>query len=432
LFALALCCALLAGHAQIFFYCLVALLLRALTLSPQWHALRVLATCAVWSFLLGALQLLPTFELSRLSHRAGQTATAAGWDAIALRAVQGNEWPALFLGQWPMAWGSLNENFGAIGVTTALLALCSLLWLRRSRNSERDVSPLAFVGLLAFFGAAYALATPLARGLYFWLPGMAQFAGLGRALSLWSFGAALLAAFGLDALRAHWKSAVVPLLGVLIVAGETFAWNWNTQPTAPRASIYPATATTQFLQRNTRDGSRVLFITPRQTWLPAEALQPRGNHPPGVLPPNGAMVYGLNDISGYDSLALSAYRAYVSPGEEYSPPNDSTLSPQLNGNMVLLNNPQSRLLDEMRVRYIVSQEEQPVAVGREVLRDNDCIIYERRVLDVSRVNGRDFAPGWRDDRYQPQSFRFGAFLSLCALAAVGAAITAGRQRKFSL
>jgi hypothetical protein len=33
--------------------------------------------------------------------------------------------------------------------------------------------------------------------------------------------------------------------------------------------------------------------------------------------------------------------------------------------MVLLNNPRSGLLDALRVRYIVSEEEQPAAVGRE-------------------------------------------------------------------
>jgi hypothetical protein len=417
LFVLALCCTVLAGHAQIFLYCLMALLLRALTLPQHWRALRVLLGAGTWAFLLGALQLLPTLELSRQSHRAGQTATAAGWQAIAERSLQPGEWMSLFLPDWPTAWGSLNENFGYVGIAAALLALCSFLLLRTAHQRREWASPLLFAWLLTIFGLAYAMAT-LSRAFYFLVPGMAQFAGVGRALVLWSFGVALLAAFGLDALRAHWKASLVAPLAVAIVTCELFAANWNTQPTAPRETIYPVTPVTQFLQQNTRDGSRVVFITPRSTWAPVEGLQSlQRNHPRGVLPPNGAMVYNLRDISGYDSLALRAYREAVAPGEEYSQ-NDPTLSPQWNGNMVLLNNPRSGLLDALRVRYIVSEEEQPSAVGREVLRNNTCIIYERRVLDVPRIEGSQFAQGWRNERYQPESYRFGSFLSLCALAAL--------------
>jgi hypothetical protein len=255
---------------------------------------------------------------------------------------------------------------------------------------------------------------------------MAQLAGVGRALVLWSFGIALLAGFGLDALRTHWKTNLVAPLAVAVVACELFAANWNTQPTAPRNTIYPATETTRFLQQNTRDGSRVMFITPRSTWAPVEGLQSlQRNHPRGVLPPNGAMVYNLSDISGYDSLALAAYRTAVAPGEEYSQ-NDPTLSPQLNGNMILLNNPRSRLLDALHVRYIVSEEEQPSAVGREVLRADNAIIYERRVLDVPPIEGSQFAPGWRNGRYQPESFRFGSFLAMCAVAALSSMLIVRR------
>jgi hypothetical protein len=426
IFVVSLCCALLAGHAQIFLYCIMALLLRALTLPQRWRALRVLVGACAWASLLGALQLLPTLELSRLSHRAGQSATIDGWQAIAVRGLQPGEWRTLFFPNWPTAWGSLNENFGYVGIAVALLALCSLLLLRDTPQRRQAASPLLFAWLLTIFGLAYAMAT-ISQVFYFSVPGMEQLAGVGRALVMWSFGVALLGAFGLDALRAHWQIGLVAPLAVAVVACELFAANLNTQPTAPRDTIYPATAITRFLQQNTRDGSRVLFITPRSTWAPVEVLQVfQGNHPRGVLPPNGAMVYGLHDISGYDSLALRAYREAVAPGEEYSQ-NDLTLSPRWNGNMVLLNNPRSRLLDALVVRYIVSEEEQPSAVGREVLRAENAIIYERRVLDVPRIEGSQFAPGWRDGRYQPESFRFGSFLAACAAAALSCMLSLTRN-----
>jgi hypothetical protein len=78
----------------------------------------------------------------------------------------------------------------------------------------------------------------------------------------------------------------------------------------------------------------------------------------------------------------------------------------------------------------VSEEALPDA-GREVLRADGCIVYERnRVLD-SQVGtpvitmrvlsvGRTFRRDGKEGVYQPASFRVGSFLSLCALLLVAA------------
>jgi hypothetical protein len=118
--------------------------------------------------------------------------------------------------------------------------------------------------------------------------------------------------------------------GVLIVAGELFAATWNTQPTSQRAQIYPRTQLTSWLQNATQNGERVLFLTPRRRWSASEdlPLNATRTHPPGVLPPNGAMVYGLNDANGYDSLASAAYRQFLIAGE------GADVSPPRNGNMI--------------------------------------------------------------------------------------------------
>ena len=428
-FSLALCCALLAGHAQIFFYCLVALALRALTLHSTFRgALRALSTLLAGTLIamcLGALQLLPTLELARLGHRAAQGgATPGGWDFIrANLALQTGDLPSLLLPFWPMSRGSYNENWGYAGIATGLLALAALVMLPRHLHTRKTLaSPRVFAVALLLFGLLYALATPLAQLFYFVVPGVAQMGGTGRALVLWNLGAALAAGFALDALRAHWKSEIVPLLALLLVTGELFAASWNAQPTAPRKAIYPPTRVTSFLQWQTRDGSRILFITPRNNWGSSEDLQrsraPR-LHPAGVLPPNGALVYGLNDIGGYDSLAPRAYRDYLS-GQEGFGGRDAAIAPQANGNMVLLENPFSPALDLLNVRFIVSLSPLPLRAGREVLRDEGVAVYQRTIKSGKRLDGRDFSPGWRDGHYQPQSFRLGAFLSLCALCVVSA------------
>jgi hypothetical protein len=191
--------------------------------------------------------------------------------------------------------------------------------------------------------------------------------------------------------------------------GELFASGWTARTIAPRNTIYPATETTTFLQKNLRDDERVWLITPRGGWLPTEALQSFGRtHPPGVLPPNGATVYGLNDINGYDSLAPRAYREWLS---QFS----TKISPDFNGNMILLEELPPHTLDALNVRFIVSQAPRDERGEREVLRAEEIIIYERTIGDAPRVSGSDFYPGWKNGKYQPETFRFGAFLSLCAL-----------------
>lgn len=435
-FSLALCCALLAGHAQIFFYCLIALGFRALTLPRRLRALAVLACGTVGALFLGALQLLPTLELARLGHRAAQGgASQAGWDFVRSKlALQIADLPSLFVPAWPMFRGSYNENWGYAGVVAALLALAALVMLPRHVGAQKTLaSPRVFALALLLFGLLYALATPLAQAFYFHLPGIAQMGGTGRALVLWNLGVAILAGFALDGLRAHWKSQIVPMLALLLVAGELFAASWNAQPIALRSAIYPSTRVTSWLQDQTRDGSRILFITPRKWWISSEelldsTLGERG-HPPGVLPPNGATVYDLNDINGYDSLSPRAYRDYLS-GQEGANGHDASIAAIANGNMVLLENPFSPALDTLNVRFVVSPTPLPSAAGREVLRDEGVAVYERVVKPIKHLDGRDFSPGWRDGKYQPQSFRLGAFLSLCALcvvSAIGAATFFGKR-----
>ncbi|HVF11380.1 MAG TPA: hypothetical protein VNA16_11280 [Abditibacteriaceae bacterium] len=427
--ALALCCALLAGHAQVFIYLLFGLTLRALLLPQKARVFGSLLFSLVLCAALGALQVLPTLELARIGHRAAEGGpTLEAWHKIMQRALQPLEFPSLLVADWPML--SFSESFGYVGVGAVLLALTGVLigWRKGSHANAQSTSPLCFSILLVLFGLLYATATPLAKFFYFFVPGLSQMGGVVRALVLWSFGIALLAAWGLDALRQRWRSEIIPVIALVIVTAELFAAGWNLHPIAPRRTIYPRTELTDWLQRHTRDRSRVLFVTPRGGWLPAELFQNGRSHPPGVLPPNGAMIYGLYDVNGYDSLAPLSYRQFVIEGE------GADVSPPLNGNMILLENPNTPPLDMLNVRYVVSTQPQQDRGLREVLRADGCIVYERLAVDAARgfgleADGRNFSPGWRNGKYQPESFRFGAFVSLCALAFVATFWTAARPNK---
>ena len=419
--ALALACALLAGHAQIFFYILVALVLRALFLKPIWRGLSTLIISGAMSLALCAIQILPTLELARLGHRAGSKPSMEGWNFLVPRALQISDLPSLFL---PTASAlSFSENFGYVGVGVLLLAVIAIIALFLPHSNIKNQSS-KFAVVLAVFGILYATATPLAQAFYFWVPGLSQMGGVGRALVLWSFGAAVLAAFGLDFLRSKWSTPVLPLVALLVVGGELFAAGIGVIPTSPRERIYPPTQITQFLQSKFAENERVLFLTPRGSWLPGELLQSNHrNHPAGVLPPNGATLFGLNDVNGYDSLAPRAYREFLVQGE------GADISPPLNGNMILVNNPNSPALDALNVRFIVSENALDLSNAKEVLRADGAIIYERKIRNVARKSGRDFSPGWREGKYQPQSFRLGAFISLLMLGLITALWAGGASRK---
>jgi hypothetical protein len=421
--SLSLTCALLAGHAQIFFYILVALFLRALFLPRPLRALSTLAASFASSLMLSALQLLPTLELARNGHRAGTKPSAVGWQFLQTRALQLSDFPALVIPNWPQL--SMSENFGYIGTGVLALSACAIAALCLG-NSKSKIQNSKFPLALTAFGILYATATPLSQAFYYGVPGLSQMGGVGRALVLWSLGVALLAGFGLDMLRQRWSTPIIPAIALIVVCGELFLSGNAAHPSAPRNTIYPETRVTQFLQSNTTDGARILFLTPRASWLPAEAFrQGERAHPSGVLPPNGAMVYGLNDVNGYDSLAPRAYREFVASGENLQPGED--VAPALNGNMILLNNPNSPLLDTLNVRYVVSQNPLDATRLGEVLRADGCIVYERKIQNTPRRDGRDFSPGWREGQYQPESFRFGLFVSLCALA-VSVALFVGTRR----
>ena len=408
--SLSLGCAFLAGHPQIFFFLLLALSLHALFSTQQGRAiLQLIYSCAL-TLLLGAIQLLPTLELTRLGHRAGSVPTSDGWSGIAERALYFSELTSLALPDWFLHQGTLNENFGYVGMGVCLLAVIALV----SAKQVKAKRLFAFTCALTLLGLLYALATPLPQLLYRTVPGLSQTGGVGRALFLSSLGLALMAGFGLDALRCRIASAVVPTIALFMVTAELFAFGWSFQPTAPRNHIYPQTQVTNFLKANLKDDERVWFVTRRDSWLYTEILQQnRINHPPGVLPPNGAMVYGLNDINGYDSLAPRAYRQWL---VRFTGPDK--ISPPLNGNMILLDELPRAALDAMNVRYIVALRPRDEPGEEVVLNEENCFVYKRRILTSQHVSGEDWYPGWRNGQYQPESFRFGAFLSLCALGSI--------------
>ena len=67
--------------------------------------------------------------------------------------------------------------------------------------------------------------------------------------------------------------------------------------------------------------------------------------------------------------------------------------------------------------------------GKIVFSADGCDVWERPVAGGTRVSGAAFAPGFKDGGYNPETFRFGAFVSLLTLGFLSAGAIVKRRLK---
>jgi hypothetical protein len=388
------------------------------------------ALAAALALLWGAVQLLPAAELLPLSHRA-TVASATGYAAylrfampwqqlitLALPEFMGNPVYGTYWGR-----GNLAEYAAYVGVVPLVLAVLGVVW-RRDKHA-------IFFAAVAVCALLLALGTPLNLVLFYGVPGFSTTGGPARMLFIYCAAIALLAGMGADAaakalgdsdqarrfarhlaigciaavlatglfvlvlaatlgvaagslLSAPASNIVVMLLALAAAAGmswmaarrigvspesalavlliastlELFAFGMSYYRTAPPQQVYPQTELTDYLKRRASIG-RILPLY--RTWNLTE-------FPTAVLPPNSAMVYGLSDAQGYDSLYLARYRSVLAAVEERDP------SPRANGNMLLGSLGDPSLLPALGVVYVVSQAPLSLA-GLTLERSGEVNIY---------------------------------------------------------
>ncbi len=215
--------AFLAGYAGIFFLVLLALGIQGLWIlgwrlaEGGWRQvvrpLALLALLVVIAAGTAAIQLLPMWEPATRSH---QATLDYAWKA------QGSLPPAALVGLLmpfvlePLSWwrGNESEFYLYPGVLTLILAMVAL-WRVRTR-------PLAFHALLGGVGILLALGShlPLHRLLFDLVPGFSYFRYPARSVLLLHFALAVIAGFGLDALRVTGVGVrdLAPLLRALRIA----------------------------------------------------------------------------------------------------------------------------------------------------------------------------------------------------------------------
>ncbi|HLV80591.1 MAG TPA: hypothetical protein VKT32_09930 [Chthonomonadaceae bacterium] len=439
---------LLAGHLQIAFYGLLAASLWAfgLLITGDKRALMRGSGLCLCGLLLGLLlatpQMLPSLELSRVSHRAGAP-TAAGYAAYAEYALPpgglalltlpeifgndydpGNPYWGFYIKSLPGAMMHIRHNAAEtalyVGIVPLLLGLLALARGLRSKALDRRV---LFFGGLALLALLLALGTRLDALFYFGIPGFGQSGSPARSLVLWALAWSALAAFGLDTLCRHAPSvrermltlggfaflfvlglgllaaylslaaslpppsgeilslgealsrvgigwarfgvalaggialllpvAMRPLrspsspkeafsfgalpvavpLALLLTTADLFLAGIRVNPTASPQAVYPVTPGIAFVR--SRAGHERIFPV-NQKWSLYEP-------PPAVLPPNAAMVYGLRDVQGYDSLFPGQYKAFANQLARPNALGVRDASPPEVGNMVFFQDPNSPL-----------------------------------------------------------------------------------------
>ena len=192
------------------------------------------------------------------------------------------------------------------------------------------------------------------------------------------------------------KFAVIA--GCIMVA-DLFAFGINYNPTCERSKVYPETELTTKL-KHIAGNSRVAPIN--QRWSLYKT-------PGAILPPNDAMVYGLYDVQGYDSLYTREYKdlSTAIQGEDSSPIE--------NGNMVLIKRVTHRL--PRIARYFLAREPFVGSEPRTKLIGHWSGVYVYDMLDAPTPNSQPPAPDF--------AFRLGLFLGCVG---VGAITCAGSYR----
>jgi len=329
---------------------------------------------------LGAAQLLPTLELSRLSVRSG----GLPYNEAASFSLK----PTLLFKAFlpPLLWQPpFSEYVAYVGLAGLALAGLGAWAVVRRRRPGSEMLALALLGVFLAFGAY----NPVYYLLYKVVPGFDLFRVPARWLLLYAFGAALLAGIGLDALpgvvrrvfapgagvgERHWRSwrlAVVLFLALeLFLAGRRLAHN---QATAPAAYDSMRSATAHLLADRSGEPFRFLSMSDIG-YDPGDMADLQAMYQDclseaeiydlvvatkrkEVLAYNLPLTYRLASVDGYDGGLLPIAR-YVTLEHLFL--DEDEIWPDGRLRQQLRQVPPARLLSLLNVKYVITDKTQDV------------------------------------------------------------------------
>jgi hypothetical protein len=332
-------CVVLTGHFQTALYSFFALALFLaadfLVRRESWRrTVLVLAATAVAAFALSAVMVLPGLELTGQSGRAaadyahagegslvpGALMTLVSADRYGAPEAQNYTGPAditqfyLYAGflLLPLAvWGAIASgrrwqspglrppNDVRLPATTPLRS-----WLQKEPGGFAIAPNLAVMALALVVPAVwYAFGRPL--GLYSLVSLLPGFKSVRAPIHIWfvaALGLALLAAAGVEALRARFRSPWIPLGLLLVVGADLYYWNMD-----HNALAY---ARTSFEDQYGAAQERFKTVAQPVTRDPLHRLYASFDSP-GFGPLNGALENRIEVTYGYNPLGLVRYSKYL-------------------------------------------------------------------------------------------------------------------------
>lgn len=414
-----------AGHLQTFFY--VGIVSVAYVIGRWWQSGKNIKAISLFMIhyslfiILTAIQWLPTLRFINLSGRGLDQINwqKEGWFIPWQNLVHflapdffGNPATLNYWGVWNYA-----EFAGYIGILPLILALYALFW----RQDKKTL----FFGSVFFLSLFFAFPTPLAK-----LPYQLQLPFFStsqptRLLFLTDFSLAVLVAFGMDFvlkqgssnkkvgaillplivvftgiwffvtltprfwpgidwvlnLAVSKRNLVLPTvllvtsifsLGVLlmrkvprnliltiiliIVAFDLLRFGQKFTPFAKSEWLFPQTEIIEFLQKQEKPFR--FMATDRR-----------------ILPPNFSIAYRLESVDGYDPLYLSRYAELIAASERGEP----NISPPFGFNRIVTpQNFESRIVDLLNVRYVLSLDDLNSPKLKKVFQEGQTRVYENQ------------------------------------------------------
>ncbi len=239
-------------------------------------------------------------------------------------------------------------------LTVAVLSAFGLDSLLQKPVTKRELMGAA-LGIV--FAVAIGL-TLSAKALSTQLPGFNSLhvpllgSALGRITGDWIFLAVFFVAGMVvmalsarnDELLAQKFCLMTKLAVVALVVCDLFRVGMPVNPTASPAAVYPISASIKFLQQHTGH---------QRIW-PVNSVWGLDTAPPAVMPPNGATVFGLRDVQGYDSLFTGQYKQFADGFARVNAQGIKDASPPAVGNMIFMQNPNSPDAPDTSARYVIT------------------------------------------------------------------------------
>lgn len=271
---------LLTGFFQIIAYSLIflsAFIIWQVFFSGQNYSKKLVSglfIAIIISFLIGAVQLIPSFELTQLSNRSEGVGEDINLFPYPAKHIITFIWPYLLgdprIGTYPIPndkWGLFWENNGYIGVIPVFLALAAIFGLVKKNKLVLFFTVSAAATFLLMLGQN----SPF--GFLYNFPPLSLFRVPARWIAFFSFSLSILAAFGFDWLLAKLSTFKLPpsqitsisLITLIVITTNLFAFGLFAQAKGNPKDWLAKTQTARFLE-NDSSIFRIYNIGNRQIW----------------------------------------------------------------------------------------------------------------------------------------------------------------------